>query len=623
MVQASQAVTAEVVEACLEAGTTGNTGTDCAADEGWSIGGMENACIYTDGVMNGCVYVAPVAAVTTVITSDSDTCCSENVCTAGAAPTGYTTATPAGTTISGLGAVACAAGYSGTAAAGCVEGAAFTFTGCTISATCDTFTCPAGWAAKATPAALSCNGAACDSAHNVCGDHGALTAFGDDQDRAGLRWTSTDGTVYTIHPDDYHRHECGGGRLPILTLAECTTAATGFISTCDPTSPSAQNAAVTAASDSGTKGCHTRFGQKAQGTDQHDWWHTWRFNSNLLGTSDGAVVVSDECSAGYNPFVGAKANNHPICIVPQPTASTTQMDGSTTDVATCCDANACTDGSADVMAAAGYVVPTPAGLSVAALGALTCNAAVNFVGGPPHPQVAAVASCPTDGGAFAALSGCVARAACGAAPTCPTDYTAKAGSTAALCAGGTCATDSATAADTDTCCTAPVPVAEAVCATTYGIDQVCADASACTVACEAGTVRTQAEVTAAVGSGATCTAIADCANGDGACVSGQCTGNSVATTDVACAAGSTATAGATGTDQAACCTATLCAINENVVNNACTACGDGKTATAGADASGADTTCGTTATPAPPPTSGAATVSAFLSLIVALMMALC
>ena len=106
-------------------------------------------------------------------------------------------------------------------------------------------------------------------------------------------------------------------------------------------------------------------------------------------------------------FEGAQQNHHPICIIPAEVAQTA------TELATCCEENNC---NAPVTAPAGYTIATPAGTTVSGLGALSC--AATHVGGPPHPGIAATASCPTDGGDFA-MSGCIARACVAPWPKVP------------------------------------------------------------------------------------------------------------------------------------------------------------------------------------------------------------
>ena len=165
-------------------------------------------CTYdeaNDWAETGCTYVAPVAAAAAVV-SDRDNCCAENVCTAltGNIPTGYTVGDASGTTVSGLGALACAAGYDGTASAACAtDSGSFVLSGCALLATCGdadgegagnaAATCPAGYKAKAGVASTSCIGTACDMAPtNVCAFSGGIDGGG------GLQWTGADGTTYTV-----------------------------------------------------------------------------------------------------------------------------------------------------------------------------------------------------------------------------------------------------------------------------------------------------------------------------------------------------------------------------------------------------------------------------------------
>ena len=155
----------------------------------WSAAAVSTACD-TDGGdfadLTGCApagtcadatcptgYKADASAASTVCAStvcdmsagsaELDTCCDENVCTEGAAPEGYTAATASGTTVSGLGDVACAATHSGTAVATCATDAGdFAYTGCAEKAACSTISssCPTGRKQSTATDAALCAGAA-------------------------------------------------------------------------------------------------------------------------------------------------------------------------------------------------------------------------------------------------------------------------------------------------------------------------------------------------------------------------------------------------------------------------------------------------------------------------------
>ncbi|HEY0707357.1 MAG TPA: EB domain-containing protein, partial [Polyangia bacterium] len=95
------------------------------------------------------------------------------------------------------------------------------------------------------------------------------------------------------------------------------------------------------------------------------------------------------------------------------------------------------------------------------------------------------------------------------------------------------------------------------------------------------------------------------ANGSCSCVPGSTGANCAATlclanqyvsnhACVACAAGSTRTAGDDATGGDTVCAATTCLVDQYVSNHACVACAPGSTRTAGDDATGADTVCAAT-----------------------------
>ena len=79
--------------------------------------------------------------------------------------------------------------------------------------------------------------------------------------------------------------------------------------------------------------------------------------------------------------------------------------------------------------------------------ALAYGDAIEWYAAPP------TTTCPTEGGDFTALTGCVPRAAC-STYTCPTGYKADASAAATLCVGATCGGSSVAeaASDTATCC---------------------------------------------------------------------------------------------------------------------------------------------------------------------------
>ena len=102
----------------------------------------DNCCLYTEQ-----------SALLHLQATDRDTCCNavpETVCTAAADATGYDLQTPAATTVSGLGTIACAAEYFGTAAATCATaGEAIALSGCAAKAACSTLSaCSAGMKVK-------------------------------------------------------------------------------------------------------------------------------------------------------------------------------------------------------------------------------------------------------------------------------------------------------------------------------------------------------------------------------------------------------------------------------------------------------------------------------------------
>ena len=107
----------------------------------------------------------------------------------------------------------------------------------------------------------------------------------------GLHWSGSDGTLYGVHPDDFHQLTCGGDRKPILTYAECVVAANAFDHACPAVSFGASIASSVADEDwAGTKGCHVQEHIEHAATQ----WGaaSWQFNRNMDGAG-GAVEAPE------------------------------------------------------------------------------------------------------------------------------------------------------------------------------------------------------------------------------------------------------------------------------------------------------------------------------------------
>ena len=129
---------------------------------------------------------------------------------------------------------------------------------------------------------------------------------------AGLHWSGSDGTMYVVHPDDFHQNSCGGDRRAILTHADCVVAANAFDGACpnvvigntaDTVHDEVSAAAVAVAEAltvdrcceqnwGGTKGCHMQVEPSRPEP-------SWQFNQNMNG--------------------GGSPNHHPICMNPDHT----------------------------------------------------------------------------------------------------------------------------------------------------------------------------------------------------------------------------------------------------------------------------------------------------------------
>ena len=102
----------------------------------------------------------------------------------------------------------------------------------------------------------------------------------------GLHWSGSDGTLYGVHPDDFHQLTCGGDRKPILTYADCVVAANAFDHACPAVSFGASIASSVADEDwAGTKGCHVQEHIEHAATQ----WGaaSWQFNRNMDGAGGG------------------------------------------------------------------------------------------------------------------------------------------------------------------------------------------------------------------------------------------------------------------------------------------------------------------------------------------------
>ena len=140
----TKSVNVAVAEAC--------GGDDCTVPAGYAAAPSAETCEGADGG-SGCEYTAPVTEVVAGscdISVDAETCCAENTCNPPGATAGYTIANDAGTTVSGLGDVACAATHAGTATVTCdTDSGDFSITGCVAKGTCADANCPSGWKTSA------------------------------------------------------------------------------------------------------------------------------------------------------------------------------------------------------------------------------------------------------------------------------------------------------------------------------------------------------------------------------------------------------------------------------------------------------------------------------------------
>eukprot|EP01048_Picozoa_sp_COSAG05_P009993 COSAG05_NODE_855_length_6946_cov_2.731415_4_plen_897_part_01 len=158
-------------------------------------------------------------------------CCSPNVCQApGSAPVGYSVATPTGTTLTGLGSVSCAAGYSGTASVSCTHNSgspnAFVISGCsentcvansgarggvlvttsnatTVSGLGVQSTCAAGYNTTGAGPAAWCSQNGANFAYSGCADVDECVANLDGCNDAQMGCVNTIGSYYCECYDGY------------------------------------------------------------------------------------------------------------------------------------------------------------------------------------------------------------------------------------------------------------------------------------------------------------------------------------------------------------------------------------------------------------------------------------